>query len=136
MLIPIGHEDQRVTRLPWVTILLVLANVAVFLLTNQLVQQQAADTHQRLQGVVRYAAEHPYLRVPPEIQRAVPSAAPRSDLDPGTVVGDINFEPEQTLGELSLRQGSHWDKESLRPFSQLDPIVASELIRDLEGLRS
>jgi len=42
MLIPIGHEDQRVTRLPWVTILLVLANVAVFLLTNQLVQQQAA----------------------------------------------------------------------------------------------
>jgi len=85
MLIPIGHEDQRVTRLPWVTILLVLANVAVFLLTNQLVQQQAADMRQRLQGVVRYAAEHPYLRVPSEIQRVVPSVPPRSDLDPGTV---------------------------------------------------
>ena len=85
MLIPIGHEDQQVTRLPWVTILLVLANVVVFLVTNQLVQQQAAETHERLQGVVRYAAEHPHLRVPPEIQRVVPSAPSRSDLDPDTV---------------------------------------------------
>jgi len=29
MLIPIGHEDQQVRRLPWVTILLVAANVLV-----------------------------------------------------------------------------------------------------------
>jgi len=85
MLIPIGHEDQQVTRLPWVTILLVLANVVVFLVTNQLVQQQAAETRERLQGVVRYAAEHPHLRVPPEIQRVVPSAPSRSDLDPDAV---------------------------------------------------
>ena len=85
MLIPIGHEDQQVTRLPWVTIFLVLANVAIFLVTNQLVQQQGAETRERLQGVVRYATEHPYLRVPPEMQRVVPSAPPRSDLDPDTV---------------------------------------------------
>lgn len=84
MLIPIGHEDQKVARLPWVTILLVLANVAIFLLTNQVVQRQAAETRERLQGVVRYAAEHPYLRVPPEIQHVVPPASPRSDLDPVT----------------------------------------------------
>jgi membrane associated rhomboid family serine protease len=85
MLIPIGHEDQKVARLPWVTILLVLANVVVFLLTNQVVQRQAAESRERFQSVVRYAAEHPYLRVPPEIQRAVPPASPRSDLDPVTV---------------------------------------------------
>jgi membrane associated rhomboid family serine protease len=85
MLIPIGHEDQQVTRLPWVTIFLLVANVLVFLLTNQLVQQQAAETRQRLQGVARYAAEHPYLRLPEEIQRGVPSVPPRSDLDSDTV---------------------------------------------------
>src|SRR5512144_1837000 len=85
MLIPIGHEDQHVTRLPWVTIFLLVANVLVFLLTNQLVQQQAAETRQRLQGVVRSVTEHPYLRVPPEIQRIVPSGPPRSDLDPDAV---------------------------------------------------
>jgi membrane associated rhomboid family serine protease len=85
MLIPIGHEDQQVTRLPWVTIVLLVANVLVFLLTNQVVQQQATETRQRLQGVARYAAEHPYLRLPPEIQHAVPSAPPKSDLDPDMV---------------------------------------------------
>lgn len=85
MLIPIGHEDQQVTRLPWVTIVLLVANVLVFLLTNQLVQQQAAETRQRLQGVARYAAEHPYLRLPPEMQRGVPSVPPKSDRDPDTV---------------------------------------------------
>jgi len=85
MLIPIGHEDQRVARLPWVTICLLVANVLVFLLTNQLVQQQAAETRQRLQGVARYAAEHPYLRLPAEIQRGAPSVPPKSDLDPDTV---------------------------------------------------
>jgi membrane associated rhomboid family serine protease len=85
MLIPIGHEDQQVTRLPWVTILLVAANVLVFLLTNQVVQQQAAETRQRIEEIVRYANEHPYLRVQPEIRRVVPSVPPRTDLDPDGV---------------------------------------------------
>ena len=50
MLIPIGHEDQQVTRLPWVTILLVTANVVVFLLTNQAAERQAGETRQRIAG--------------------------------------------------------------------------------------
>src|SRR5512146_1866918 len=85
MLIPIGHEDQKVARLPWVTIVLVVANVLVFLFTNQLGRQHAAASRQGLQGIVRYAAEHPYLRLPPEIQRIVPSAPPRDNLDADTV---------------------------------------------------
>jgi len=85
MLIPIGHEDQQVTRLPWVTILLVAANVLIFLLTNQIVQQQAAETRQRVEQLVRYANEHPYLRVAPEMRDMVPSAPPRTDLDPDMV---------------------------------------------------
>jgi len=85
MLIPIGHEDQQVTRLPWVTIVLLVANVLVFLLTHQAVQQQAVETRQRIQEIVRYANEHPYLRVPPEMRGAVPSVPPRSDLDSDTV---------------------------------------------------
>jgi len=85
MLIPIGHEDQQVTRLPWVTILLVAANVLIFLLTNQVVQQQAAETRQRVEEIVRYANEHPYLRVPAEMRGAVPSVPPRTDLDPDMV---------------------------------------------------
>ena len=85
MLIPIGHEDQQVRRLPWMTILLVAANVLVFLFTNQVAQQQAAETRQRVQEVVRYAAERPYLRVSEELRRVVPPSPPRADLSPETV---------------------------------------------------
>jgi hypothetical protein len=56
----IGHEDQQVTRLPWVTIL-VLANVVVFLLTNQLVQQQSVETREGSRESP-HAAEHSYPR--------------------------------------------------------------------------
>jgi hypothetical protein len=57
------------------------------------------------------------------------------ELDPGTVVGDLNWEPEQTLGEVFLRRRNSWDRKDLRSFSQLDPVLASELIRDLENLK-
>ncbi|OGB96202.1 MAG: hypothetical protein A2Z31_04275, partial [candidate division NC10 bacterium RBG_16_65_8] len=86
MLIPIGHEDQQVTRRPWVTILLVTVNVVAFLLTNQAVQQQATETRQRAQEIVRYVSDHPYLNVPPEIRRVIPAAPPRTDLSPDTIL--------------------------------------------------
>ena len=77
MLIPIGHEDQQVWRLPWMTVLLVAANVLVFLFTNQIAQQQAAETRQRVQEIVRYAAERPHLRVSDELRRVVPPGLPK-----------------------------------------------------------
>ena len=86
MLIPIGHEDQQVTRRPWVTILLVTVNVLAFLLTNQAVKQQSAETRQRAQEIVRYVSDHPYLKVPPEIRRVIPAAPPRTDLSPDTIL--------------------------------------------------
>lgn len=76
MLIPIAHEDQRVARLPWVTILLVAANVVAFLLTLPLVQEHAAKTRQRAQEIVRFAVEHPYLQLPEELAHLVPAMPP------------------------------------------------------------
>jgi membrane associated rhomboid family serine protease/tetratricopeptide (TPR) repeat protein len=81
VLIPIGHEDQQVARLPWVTILLVVANVVVFLFTNQMADQRMAETRDRVREIVRYANEHPYLRIPPGIQAAVRPALPQPELD-------------------------------------------------------
>lgn len=73
MLIPIGHEDQRVTRLPWVTIGLIAANVAVFLAFFPMAAQQATDTHQRFRDLVHFAREHPYLRLPEEVPQVIPT---------------------------------------------------------------
>jgi hypothetical protein len=58
-------------------------------------------------------------------------------LDPGIIVGMIDEYPEQTLGEITLGSGVRWgQEENLSAFGTLDPIVASELIRDMERLRS
>ena len=58
-------------------------------------------------------------------------------LDPGIIVGMIDEYPEQTLCEITLGNGSGWDrKDAVATFVTLDPIIASELIRDMERLRS
>jgi predicted DNA-binding WGR domain protein len=56
------------------------------------------------------------------------------ELDPGTVVGDIQYEPKQTLGALVLRQANTWDTDGGRAFATLDAVARSELLRDLDRL--
>jgi hypothetical protein len=55
-------------------------------------------------------------------------------MDPGTVVGDLSFEPKQKLPELVLRKARTWDKDGQLAFSNLGPIAASEILRDIELL--
>lgn len=60
-------------------------------------------------------------------------------LDPGIIVGMIDEYPEQTLGEITLgraQRGGWGQQADLSTLGTLDPIVASELIRDMERLRS
>ena len=99
MLIPIGHEDQQVTRLPWVTIALLVANVAVFLLVLPIVQRQADDTRQRVQEVVQYAMEHPYLRLPAELAGFVPAQQAPAGLSAETIA-DEQAQLDRLLSDL------------------------------------
>lgn len=59
-------------------------------------------------------------------------------LDPGVFVGAINEFPEQTLGPVVLQDRSTaWYHEMpFEPFTQLDEITLSELVRDMEALCS
>ena len=60
-------------------------------------------------------------------------------LDPGIIVGMVDEYPEQTLGDITLGRAfrAGWNqKEDMSAFDSLDPILASELIRDMERLRS
>ena len=80
MLIPIGHAEQQVTRLPWVTITLVAANVAAFLLTLPIVDRHAEETRLRAREVVQFAREHPYLSLPKQFSRLMPARRPPLNL--------------------------------------------------------
>jgi hypothetical protein len=56
------------------------------------------------------------------------------ELDPGTVVGDLSFEPKQRIPKIVLRRAGTWDTNGLETFDKLDPIIASEVLRDAELL--
>jgi hypothetical protein len=66
-------------------------------------------------------------RVDTELEVAV-------QLDPGTVVGEMSYEPKQRLPAVTLRQRGTYDPSDALPFSKLHPIVVSEVLRDLELL--
>ncbi|MGJ7532730.1 MULTISPECIES: WGR and DUF4132 domain-containing protein [unclassified Variovorax] len=58
-------------------------------------------------------------------------------LDPGIIVGMVDEYPEQQLGEVQVGKPSGWgNMQDAEKLHQLDPISASELIRDMEGLRA
>ncbi|HYO64467.1 MAG TPA: DUF4132 domain-containing protein [Archangium sp.] len=57
------------------------------------------------------------------------------DLDPGLYTGMLSESPEQELGTVTVRKPNTWGKEGTYPLGTLDPILFSELVRDLEGLR-
>ncbi|WP_432855538.1 DUF4132 domain-containing protein [Amycolatopsis sp. CA-161197] len=58
------------------------------------------------------------------------------DLSPGIAAGDVSWEPEQELGKIWLDEarGSHWRSGEGRRFGELDPVTASELLGELNGL--
>jgi hypothetical protein len=58
------------------------------------------------------------------------------DLDPGMAVGDIGWEPEQTLGVLTRTRTSAWNDDHKLRWGALDAISASELVRTMESLRA
>ena len=95
MIIPISHEEQQVARLPWVTIVLLTANVAIFLLTLSTVERQSAETRQRVQEIVRFAIQHPYLRMPEELSHLVPARQP-----PPNLSADVIEEEQARLDRL------------------------------------
>jgi hypothetical protein len=52
------------------------------------------------------------------------------NMEPGLVVGDLSFEPEQTIPSITVRRQGTWDNNGLVNIAQLDPVWVSEIIRD------
>ncbi|SHL98240.1 DUF4132 domain-containing protein [Rhizobacter sp. OV335] len=56
------------------------------------------------------------------------------ELDPGTVIGDLSYEPKQRIPKIVLRESGTWAQQGHVKFERLDPIVASEVLRDADLL--
>ncbi len=73
------------------------------------------------------------------ISRPVPGGFVVLDLDPGIVVGEVDFNPEQTIRKafLAVEETSHClARLASRDFPDLDPVTASEVLADLVGIVS
>ena len=55
-------------------------------------------------------------------------------VNPGHIIGDPKTEPVQTIESLSLRRPGSWDDSARRRWGELHPVLASEVLRDIQRL--
>jgi membrane associated rhomboid family serine protease len=69
MIIPIGHEEDSVRRLPWITFGVMGLCVAAFALSGQLDQSplRGQEAARRAVEAIEYFFEHPYLELDPKL---------------------------------------------------------------------
>jgi len=80
MILPIGHEEGGVRRLPWVTFVIVALCVLAFLYTKPSFSSTGGG-FEEFQDVLDYYLEHPYLELPPAFQNALDNGADQKFLE-------------------------------------------------------
>jgi hypothetical protein len=72
------------------------------------------------------------------MEKHIPGFCVELDLDPGLFTGMLSESPEHTLGQTVVRKGrgTGWGTENTIKLGELDPILFSELVRDLQGVVS
>jgi membrane associated rhomboid family serine protease len=83
MIIPYGHEQTTVRRLPWVTFTLMGLCVLVFIGTNIVGGGDDAEyeAYERLYQVFEFLGEHPYLELTPRSEELLHELLPDEDYD-------------------------------------------------------
>ena len=71
MLIPVTHENMMGRRWPYITIAIILINIAVFLGTHWKLQDESKSLARVKVHILLLAAMHPELQMPPDAQRFV-----------------------------------------------------------------
>lgn len=67
MLLPIGHEEASVRRLPWVSIAIVVVCIVVFFSTGHGGTQAQELAQESFQELIQFYVKHPYLPLPEEL---------------------------------------------------------------------
>lgn len=74
MILPLGHEQTSVRRLPWVTFTIMGLCVLAYLLSMAGVHRAERRANQLLGEAVEYFRDHPYLEFDARLRARVPSA--------------------------------------------------------------
>lgn len=79
MIIPLGHDQTEVRRLPWVTFTLMGLCVLVHLVLAFAPGMSETEIGQDLTEAVEYWMTHPYLELPPRLQEELLSGFPEEE---------------------------------------------------------
>jgi membrane associated rhomboid family serine protease len=119
VLIPVGLDETRLARLPWVSIAILLVNVAVFVATSTSSRDEEAEA--RVSDVVEYWRAHPYLELPAAVQRRFGVTRERLAALTGTAIP--RTAPPGAAGEQARLDAlcdelvAAWDATPARRFS-------------------
>jgi len=113
MLIPIGHEDMRGRRWPYVTVGIIALNFLIFLLSQGPIQRGQQQYAQRLGEALKYYVQHAYLKPAPPLDTTLTqlSAADTNRLERIVAAsqaareGDDNATEEARAGEQAQLDG-------------------------------
>ena len=69
MIIPIGHESDKVRRLPWISFFLMASCLFIFVLTSVEISKTSEELESTAKELVNYYIQHPYLKLDPETKK-------------------------------------------------------------------
>ncbi len=69
MIIPIGHESDKVRRLPWISFFLMASCLVIFVLTSVDINKKSEELESTAKELVNYYIKHPYLNLDPETKK-------------------------------------------------------------------
>ncbi len=69
MIIPIGHESDKVRRLPWVSFFLMASCLVIHILISVEIGKTAAELENTAKELLNYYSQHPYLTLDPATKK-------------------------------------------------------------------
>jgi len=129
ILLPLGHEQETVSRLPWVSFGLMGACLLVFLLTSVGTGVEE-EIEEDVGAAIEYFLEHPYLELDPELLRMTlggdeETAAIQIELLRETVKPDRETGREEQQGTLDRLTETALDAIRSHPFRRFGLVPAS-----------
>jgi hypothetical protein len=104
MILPIGHQEREVRRLPWVTFSLIAACVLVFLCTDTTVEP-GTSTSERFAEAADYWRQRAYLDANPKVRdRVAYDVAPAQRKQYLATLPDLSPFGPQADGGLAAQQ--------------------------------
>jgi len=123
MILPIGHEESSVRRLPWVSFAVMALCILAFLVTKPS-SSAMDDGVDELWAALEYYFEHPYLELDPTLEDAIGASGPEGDvffaaaresipppLDPSAVEAEqarLDELTEEALAGLGVESYKRW----------------------------